>query len=109
MGSKKKGTSRAKRSATAPKYCEWIDAKTGRKCGYDKIVQRHRIEPGREGGKYTLGNVIALCPNHHAEADRDWVSRDELREMIRERVEEANEENSEQGNRPSEEPGSDPS
>ena len=77
----RKGTSRSKRNLLAPKYCEIPD------CGYDKIVQRHRIKPGREKGKYELGNVIALCPTHHGEADREWISREELFEIVRIRIE----------------------
>lgn len=60
----KKGTSRSKRNALCPRYCEIPG------CGYDVVVQKHRIIPGRDRGKYALGNVIALCPTHHAEADR---------------------------------------
>lgn len=72
---------RSKKEVLSPQYCEIPD------CKYDKIVQRHRIVPGREGGIYELGNVISLCPTHHAEADRDWMSREELLGYIRERVE----------------------
>jgi hypothetical protein len=38
-------------------------------CGFDRVVTKHRIKPGRRGGKYTLGNVIILCPNCHALAE----------------------------------------
>jgi 5-methylcytosine-specific restriction endonuclease McrA len=28
-------------------------------------LHRHRIKPGREGGKYVYGNVVLLCPRCH--------------------------------------------
>ena len=34
-------------------------------CGH-VFGQRHRIKPGCWGGEYTPGNVVWLCPNHHA-------------------------------------------
>jgi hypothetical protein len=80
--SKHKGTSRKKRETLAPKFCEYPA------CSYRKIVQRHRIIPGRDGGKYVLGNVIALCPNHHGEADRGWIPVEFLLAIVRKRIEE---------------------
>jgi len=74
----KRGTSRRKVSRLAPKYCEI--------CGYSKVTQRHRITPGKEGGVYELGNVIALCPNHHAEADREMIPRPILYYIVQERI-----------------------
>ncbi len=74
----KRGTSRRKVSRLAPKYCEI--------CGYSKVTQRHRILPGKEGGVYELGNVIALCPNHHAEADREMIPRSILYYIVQERI-----------------------
>jgi predicted restriction endonuclease len=73
-----KGTSRSKRKQTSPDHCEI--------CGYDKLVQRHRIVPGREKGRYELGNVISLCPNHHSEADRGLLRRDELHTIVQDRI-----------------------
>lgn len=34
-------------------------------CGH-VFGQKHRIHPGVWGGEYSEGNVIYLCPNHHA-------------------------------------------
>ena len=48
-----------------PPYCEL--------CGYKIFVTRHRIKAGRNGGKYIPGNVIGLCPNHHAEAEKGLI------------------------------------
>lgn len=80
MSKSRKARQRTKKEWLSPKHCEIPE------CKYDKIVQRHRIVPGREGGDYKLGNVISLCPTHHAEADRDWMSREELLSYIEERV-----------------------
>lgn len=36
------------------------------KCGWNKsYTDRHRLRPGRKGGKYEKGNVVSLCPNCH--------------------------------------------
>lgn len=58
-------TSRRKRAALSPDFCEIPG------CEWPHPIQRHRIKPGREGGKYRKGNVISLCPNHHWLADRE--------------------------------------
>jgi len=35
-------------------------------CGWDKATcDRHRIKFGRDGGTYTLGNIMVVCPNCH--------------------------------------------
>lgn len=35
-------------------------------CGWNKApCDRHRIKLGCDGGKYTLGNVLSVCPNCH--------------------------------------------
>jgi hypothetical protein len=73
--------SRKKRDALTPKYCEFPG------CPYSRITQRHRIVPGRDGGKYSLGNVIALCPTHHCEADRGWIPVEFLLAIVRRRIE----------------------
>jgi hypothetical protein len=49
-----------------PPYCEV--------CKYDKYVTRHRIRPGKKGGKYRAGNVVGLCPNCHIEAELGLLS-----------------------------------
>jgi len=60
-------TSRQRRAALSPAHCEVPG------CDWPHPIQRHRIEPGRDGGKYRKGNVISLCPNHHWLADRDMT------------------------------------
>jgi len=55
-------------------------------CGYDVFVARHRIKPGKKGGKYVAGNVIGLCPNHHVEADLGLIPQYELFEIVQKRL-----------------------
>lgn len=76
----KRGGSRKKVSRLVPHYCEVPG------CGYTTTVQKHRINPGREGGSYVLGNVIALCPNHHSEADKGMLPHDYLYYLVQERI-----------------------
>jgi HNH endonuclease len=79
--SDKKDARRTKRQALTPSRCEIP------KCTYTKFFQRHRIVPGRDGGKYKGGNVIALCPNCHAEADAGLLDPNYLLEIVRIRTE----------------------
>lgn len=43
-------------------------------CTYNKVYEIHRFLPGRKGGEYIIGNMFAICPNHHAEIERKIVS-----------------------------------
>jgi hypothetical protein len=63
-----------------PNYCEIPD------CGYDIFVTRHRIRPGKSGGKYIPGNVIGLCPNHHAEAEANLLTKGSLFAIVQARL-----------------------
>lgn len=42
-------------------------------CKYNKTFDIHRLVPGKEGGKYEVGNMYAICPNHHAEVTRGII------------------------------------
>jgi predicted restriction endonuclease len=68
------------RNGLVPNYCEI------KGCNFTDFITRHRIKPGRRGGKYVLGNVIALCPNHHAQAELNMFSQKELFEIVQERL-----------------------
>lgn len=52
-------------------------------CGFDITVAVHHITPRREGGKDAVANLIVLCPNHHAMADRGLLTREELKQRNR--------------------------
>lgn len=39
-------------------------------CNYEKTHDVHRFIEGKNGGKYSIENTFALCPNHHAEYHR---------------------------------------
>ena len=44
-------------------------------CGWNKtICDQHRIVYGCNGGKYTTGNLISLCPNCHRLVHRGLLS-----------------------------------
>lgn len=36
-------------------------------CTYNKVYNIHRFIEGKNGGKYEIGNMFAICPNHHSE------------------------------------------
>lgn len=42
-------------------------------CNYDKCYDIHRLIEGKNGGTYTIGNMFAICPNHHAESHRGII------------------------------------
>jgi hypothetical protein len=42
-------------------------------CLYNKTYDVHRFIPGHGGGKYEIGNMFAICPNHHAEHTRKII------------------------------------
>jgi hypothetical protein len=39
-------------------------------CEYNKTFDVHRLINGKDGGLYEIGNMFAICPNHHAEIHR---------------------------------------
>ena len=39
-------------------------------CNYNKTFDIHRLIEGKNRGEYVLGNMFAICPNHHAEVHR---------------------------------------
>lgn len=43
-------------------------------CRYSKCYDIHRHIPGRQGGQYEIGNMFAICPNHHAEVTRGLIT-----------------------------------
>lgn len=42
-------------------------------CTYSITYDIHRHVPGRDGGEYKIGNMFAICPNHHAEVSRGII------------------------------------
>jgi|TARA_B110000503_G_C6855195_1_gene292513 predicted restriction endonuclease len=36
-------------------------------CTYNRVYNVHRFIEGKNGGKYEIGNMFAICPNHHGE------------------------------------------
>lgn len=74
-----------------PNYRDGLNRVTARKnalkaygeacviCRFNAVVQVHHIVAHAEGGKNSIDNLIVLCPNHHAMADRNLITPDELR------------------------------
>lgn len=63
--------------ARAKGRCEFCGQEGFRTSGNSLYLETHHIISLAEGGSDTVGNVIALCPNHHREAHYG-SSRDEL-------------------------------
>ena len=47
-------------------------------CGFDTITEVHHILPRTDGGTDDPDNLIVLCPNHHAMADRGMLTTESL-------------------------------
>ncbi len=52
------------------KHLGWNQECMIENCVYNKVIDMHRIIPGKKGGKYAINNVAIICPNHHAEVHR---------------------------------------
>lgn len=51
-------------------------------CGWDVVISVHHIIPRRSGGTNNLDNLIVLCPNHHAMADRGLLEPSHLATVV---------------------------
>jgi hypothetical protein len=49
-------------------------------CNYNLTYDIHRALPGKDGGEYVVGNMFAICPNHHAEEHRHLVTLEKVDE-----------------------------
>jgi len=56
--------------------CEHLD------CNIQEDLNLYHIIPRSEGGRNTYNNLIVLCPNHYAMADRGVLSKGLLRYFI---------------------------
>ncbi len=72
------------RKTISPEHCEIPG------CRWPYRIQRHRMTPGREGGKYVKGNVIELAPNAHWLADNGYIFRSILRRIVMSRPKDDN-------------------
>ena len=43
-------------------------------CEYSRTFDLHRLVEGKHDGKYEIGNMFAICPNHHAEYHRGLIA-----------------------------------
>jgi hypothetical protein len=57
-------------------------------CDYDRTFDIHRFVSGRSGGHYGIGNMFAICPNHHAEVTRKIIKLEKINDYTLRIVEE---------------------
>ncbi len=50
-------------------------------CPYNILYDIHRLIPGADGGKYVIGNMFAICPNHHAEVHRGIITLEKVNDF----------------------------
>ena len=51
-------------------------------CDYCTTYDIHRFVPGNQGGKYEIGNMFAICPNHHAEVSRKIIEFEKISDCV---------------------------
>lgn len=51
-------------------------------CDYNKCYEVHRHIPGKDGGEYVIGNMFAICPNHHAEVTRGIITLSKISDCV---------------------------
>jgi hypothetical protein len=57
-----------------------------RLCGFPLCPEVHHVVPSSRGGSNKLSNLITLCPNHHAMADRGLIPIEELNRAAAQRT-----------------------
>ncbi|WP_254861650.1 HNH endonuclease [Halovivax gelatinilyticus] len=60
----------------ADQHCEWCENP------FD-FLEVHHIVPRSEGGPNDPGNLVALCPNCHENADREAIPRSKIQAKVR--------------------------
>lgn len=60
----------------ANQHCEWCDNRVN-------TPEVHHITPRKDGGPNKPGNLIVLCPNCHAQADRGGIPKTKLRAKLK--------------------------
>lgn len=68
--------------ARANGYCQYCDTPGFTTRDGNIFLETHHVIPLSEGGPDTLGNVVALCPNHHREAHHG-VTQGSIRHQLR--------------------------
>lgn len=52
-------------------------------CCYEKIIDAHHIVYSSQNGDNSFENIILLCPNHHREVHKKFISKQELKDTIK--------------------------
>jgi len=50
-------------------------------CSYNRTYNIHRLIQGKDGGKYEIGNMFAICPNHHTECHMGIISLEKINDL----------------------------
>lgn len=51
-------------------------------CGFDEIIEVHHIIPRAKGGTDDEDNLVVLCPNHHALADKGMLEIKDIQKTL---------------------------
>lgn len=51
-------------------------------CQYSRTLDVHRLVHGKDGGKYEIGNMFTICPNHHAECHRGLITFEKISDSL---------------------------
>jgi hypothetical protein len=51
-------------------------------CTYHRTYDIHRFIEGRFGGDYIIGNMFAICPNHHKEIHRHLILVEKVNDQL---------------------------
>jgi hypothetical protein len=63
-----------------------LDHHTCRMCSFRLCLEVHHVLPLAQGGSDKIANLITLCPNHHAMADRNLVPVEEFARCLARRT-----------------------
>jgi hypothetical protein len=55
-------------------------------CDYDRVLVIHRLIEGRHGGRYEIGNMFTICPNHHAEIHAELIEVEKINDYTLRKV-----------------------
>ena len=63
-----------------------LDHHTCRMCNFRLCLEVHHVLPLAQGGSDKIANLITLCPNHHAMADRNLIPPEDFTKCLARRT-----------------------